>query len=138
MSPNSFAIKVAGKPTGKGRARFGNGRTFTPKETTMAENDVRAAWAAAGFPRLEGPIALEVQLDVTRPQGHFKTDGLSAQGQRMPRPMNRKPDLDNAVKLVMDALNTRAWADDVQIVELYAWREWADVPMTTITARELP
>ena len=138
MSPHGFTIHVAGKPAGKGRARFGNGRTFTPKDTVTAENDIRAAWKAAGAPRLEGPIALDVQLDVTRPKAHFNSSGaLSAVGNRMSRPMNRKPDLDNAVKLVMDALNTRAWADDVQVVELYAWREWADVPQTTIAAREL-
>jgi hypothetical protein len=35
------------------------------------------------------------------------------------------------------SLNTRAWADDVQIVDLTVSREWADVPCTTINAREL-
>jgi Holliday junction resolvase RusA-like endonuclease len=55
----------------------------------------------------------------------------------MPRPSNRKPDVDNACKLVMDSLNTRAWADDVQVVDLFVSREWADVPCTTINAREL-
>jgi Holliday junction resolvase RusA-like endonuclease len=138
MSPHGFTIHVEGKPAGKGRARFGNGRAFTPKDTVLAENDIRAAWKTAGAPRLEGPVALDVELRVTRPRAHFTTRGaLSAVGQRMPRPSNRKPDVDNACKLVMDALNTRAWADDVQVVELYVWREWADVPGTTIAAREL-
>jgi Holliday junction resolvase RusA-like endonuclease len=138
MSPHGFTIHVAGKPAGKGRARFGNGRAFTPKGTVMAENDIRAAWKAAGSPRLEGPVVLTVSLEVTRPKAHFTSSGaLSAVGRRMIRPSNRKPDLDNAVKLVMDALNTRAWADDVQVVQLVAWRMWADVPQTTIKAREL-
>jgi Holliday junction resolvase RusA-like endonuclease len=92
----------------------------------------------AGAPRLEGPIALDVELHVTRPRAHFTTTGaLSSVGRRMPRPSNRKPDVDNACKLVMDSLNTRAWADDVQVVDLFVSREWADVPCTTINAREL-
>lgn len=138
MSPHGFTIHIHGNPAGKGRARFGHGRTFTPKETVMAENDIRAAWKAVGAPRLEGPIALDVELYVTRPKAHYAVSGaLSAVGRRMPRPSNRKPDLDNAVKLIMDALNTRAWADDVQVVELFVGRAWADVPQTTINAREL-
>jgi Holliday junction resolvase RusA-like endonuclease len=138
VSPHGFTIHIAGAPAGKGRARFGHGRTFTPKDTVMAENDIRAAWKQAGAPRLEGPIALDVELHVTRPRAHFTTTGaLSSVGRRMPRPSNRKPDVDNACKLVMDSLNTRAWADDVQVVELSVLREWADVPCTTINAREL-
>ena len=31
-------------------------------------------------------------------------------------------DLDNRVKLTLDALNGHAWADDAQVVELHAWR----------------
>jgi hypothetical protein len=68
VSPHGFTIHIAGAPAGKGRARFGHGRTFTPKDTVMAENDIRAAWKQAGAPRLEGPIALDVELHVTRPR----------------------------------------------------------------------
>jgi Holliday junction resolvase RusA-like endonuclease len=138
MSPHGFTIHVEGKPAGKGRARFGNGRAFTPKDTVLAENDIRAAWKSAGAPRLEGPIAVEIQMNVTRPKAHFTSRGLlSKLGERMGLPWNRKPDIDNAIKLIFDALNTRAWADDVQIVDVHAYREWADVPGTTINAREL-
>jgi hypothetical protein len=37
----------------------------------------------------------------------------------------------------MDALNTRGWRDDVQVVEAFVWREWNDHPATVITARGL-
>jgi Holliday junction resolvase RusA-like endonuclease len=57
---------------------------------------------------------------------------LSATGLRHPVPRSRKPDLDNAVKLVMDALNTRAYRDDVRIARVYCERVWGDWPLTVV------
>jgi Holliday junction resolvase RusA-like endonuclease len=121
-----FTLTVPGTPTGKARPRFANGRTFTPRETVLAEQAIRCAWEDAGSPRMpDGPVELDVHLFVERPQGHFKRDGsLNAEGMRNLEPFRRKPDLDNAVKLVMDALNGRAWRDDVQVVVLHARRRW--------------
>jgi Holliday junction resolvase RusA-like endonuclease len=36
---------------------------------------------------------------------------------------SRRGDLDNRLKILLDALNGLAWLDDAQIVELYARRE---------------
>jgi Holliday junction resolvase RusA-like endonuclease len=108
---------------------------YTTKKTTVAEREIRAAWEDQGKPRLpdESALGLSVRLAVVRPQGHFKKDGsLSAQGLRHPIPRNKKPDLDNAIKLVMDALNSRAYRDDVQIAEAQIKRVWDEWPSTTV------
>jgi len=133
-------ITVPGKPVGKGRPRFAHGRTYTPRETTLAENAIRIAWEEAGALRLpDGPVLLRVVIAVERPQSHFRRDGsLSAEGLRNPEPHRRKPDLDNAVKLVMDALNGRAWRDDVQVIGVEARRLWADLAATKIDATAMP
>lgn len=122
----SIVLTVAGKPTGKGRPKFGNGRTYTPAPTRAAEARVRDAWVEAGCPRLpEGPVWLYLEVVVERPASHWKKDGtLSAAGERLPYPLTR-PDLDNVLKLVSDALNDRAYKDDAHIVDAREVRRWA-------------
>jgi Holliday junction resolvase RusA-like endonuclease len=138
----SIVLRVAGKPATKGRPRFDprTQRAYTPPSNIVSENDIRAVWRAAGEPRIEDDvaIALDVEIVVIRPAGHFRKNGeLSAEGERQPIPCRQKPDLDNAVKLVMDALNTRAYRDDVRIARVTASRRWGDWPMTWLTLTPL-
>jgi Holliday junction resolvase RusA-like endonuclease len=133
-------LTIDGRPTGKGRPRLGkSGRVYTPKDTKLAETVVIDAWVNAGSPRCEdGPLRMEVELVVARPKGHYKRDGqLSAEGLRHPLP-RRKPDVDNALKLVMDALNGRAYRDDVDIVDARVIRRWADQRFESTTVRVWP
>ena len=128
---------------GKQRARhnpFIQKRPFTPKVTLVAEREIRAAWEEIGKPRFpDVAIGLEVFIAVARPRTHFKKNGeLSAEGKRHPYPDNKKPDLDNAAKLVMDALNSRAWRDDVRVTKLVIERDWTDWPLTRIRAFTRP
>jgi Holliday junction resolvase RusA-like endonuclease len=131
---SAFSFLVLGKPIGKGRPRFAKGRVFTPHETTVAEEAVRSGWRESGQVRLpDGPVWLDVELGVTRPRGHFTTRGeLSAEGQRNAFPHRQKPDVDNALKLICDALNTLAYADDVQIVTVNVRRRWSEAPFTRV------
>lgn len=131
-------LRCAGRPSGKDRPRFNRqtGRTYSTTSTVRAEQDLRAVWREAGEPRLpdDQAVALTVVLRVERPAGHFRKDGsLSAEGLRHPVPRNKKPDLDNAVKLVMDGLNGRAYRDDVQVAQLEARREWSPASETVVT-----
>lgn len=121
---------VAGKPRGKDRPRFHrkSGRVFTTKETIDAEQSIVDAWIAAGSPVMnDEPLSISLQIQVTRPASHYKKNGeLSAEGLRNPMPMKQKPDVDNCLKLVMDALNKRAYADDVRVVHAVVHRVWSD------------
>jgi Holliday junction resolvase RusA-like endonuclease len=133
---SGFTLHINGRPIGKGRPRFAHGRTYTPHQTTVAEEAIRGEWEANGAPRLpDGPVRLHVVLGVERPQSHFLRDGsLSAEGQRNRFPHRQKPDLDNATKLIMDALNGRSWRDDVQVIALVAERVWCERAFTMVTA----
>lgn len=135
---NRFELMVPGKPKGKQRARHGQGRTFKPRDTLLAESEIRRAWQEIGSPRLEGALRVELILTVTRPAGHLTTRGeLSAEGRRMLFPHRQKPDVDNALKLACDALNGLAYGDDVQIVEAIVYRRWGVVPATYLTVAEV-
>jgi Holliday junction resolvase RusA-like endonuclease len=130
MSDQEITLRIDGAPVGKGRPRFvkATGRTFTDAKTASAEMRVVAAWEAAGRPRLpEGAIAFLVTQVVERPKTHWKRDGtLSAEGQRRPWPNGRKPDFDNAAKLLADALNGCAYRDDADVVHHWYVRRWAN------------
>lgn len=119
-------LELTGRPEGKGRPRFAQGRVFTPAATKLAEGRIIDAWTNADQPRIDGPVRLRLRLEVARPKGHFTSKGaLSAAGSRLQHPTGKKPDLDNALKLVMDALNRRAYRDDVDVVDVAAVRVWA-------------
>jgi Holliday junction resolvase RusA-like endonuclease len=130
-------LVMIGKPSGKGRPRFvkATGRTYTDEQTMSAEQRVVTEWMMAGQPRIDGPVHVQIVLEVARPKSHYRANGsLSAAGRRALVPV-RKPDLDNAAKLVMDALNGRAYRDDVEVVSLSVCRCWSpdDMEFTSVT-----
>lgn len=137
---NAFTLVIDGAPKGQPRPRFANGRAYAGKQQKLAEGEIRRAWQEAGSPRMvDGPMELEMELEVARPAGHFKRDGsLSATGQRTPWPLKTKPDIDNAIKLPLDSLNGLAWRDDVRFCKATIVRVWADWPRTRIHVRTLP
>jgi Holliday junction resolvase RusA-like endonuclease len=135
-------LHVAGKATTKQRPRFDprTRRAYTPPSNIINENDVRSVWRDAGAPRIEGtpPIEIELVILVVRPQGHFNSKGeLNKKGLSMPYPSNKRPDVDNGLKLVMDALNSRAYHDDVQVCRAQITREWSDWAETIIRIKEM-
>lgn len=132
-------LDIAMVPVGKARARSVPGRRpYTPKPTRAAEKQIATEWMVAGRVRLpDGPIDLWVTATMPRPARHYRKDGsLSAEGCRHARPTG-KPDLDNVVKLIADALNGLAWRDDAQIVSLHAMRVYGPSGRLQVIARSL-
>jgi Holliday junction resolvase RusA-like endonuclease len=139
-----FTLLIPGKPQGKDRPRFvrATGRTYTSAETLAAEDRIRRTWMKAGEPEVSGSLSVTVGVSTPRPKGHYLTDGvrLSAEGRRHIRPDNQKPDLDNVLKLCLDALNGCAFKDDVQVIQMYAYRFWSPPGYgghTTIDIKEI-
>jgi Holliday junction resolvase RusA-like endonuclease len=50
---------------------------------------------------------------------------------------DKKPDIDNILKAIFDSLNGYAFADDVQIVQVYAEKQYADEPFLEVEIDEL-
>lgn len=129
-----FTLELVGPPRGmhRPRTRILKGRAviYTDPADKSAMLDVNRAWLDQGSPRLVGPIAVSILLELARPRGHYRgghvDEGvLSPTGERSPLPTS-KPDLDNAAKLVMDGLNGRAYRDDVDVVVLTVRRRWSE------------
>lgn len=130
---------VLDKPFGKERPRFSRktGRAFTSKPTEIAEQAVRLSWHAAGAVTLPDnvPLAMVVECFCERPKSHLRVGGsINATGLRMGETLSlAKPDIDNAVKLVMDALEGYAYPRDVTIAVLSARKSWGSPARTEVT-----
>jgi len=129
-----------GIPTGKGRARVstrgGFARAYTPKKTQEAEQNLQAQAAQYRPEKLmEGQIDLIMRIYVPIPKSFPKKKALLAwQGALMP---TTKPDIDNIIKLVCDALNGIIWHDDRQIVQLAASKHYDDTPRIEFEIQEI-
>lgn len=111
---------VEGKPTGKGRPRFrrmGNFvQTYTPEKTSEYEKLVRIRFQNAGGIITEKPVRVEIAAFFAPPKSARKKDKIEMLTNRiLPE---KKPDVDNIAKIILDALNGIAYKDDSQVVDL--------------------
>ncbi len=121
-----FRFEVEIPPMGKARPRMTrNGHVYTPKETVEAERAVRDAFIAAGGRQIEAdvPVYISVFAVFAIPKSWPKWKRTAAMAGAI-RP-TKKPDTDNIGKLVADALNGAAYADDSQIVEMYVSKSYS-------------
>ena len=133
----SYTVTIPGEPVSKGRPRMTKrGHTYTPKRTVDYERMVQTLFHAEhGSPILEGPILLRLDLYFGIPKSRSKATRKRMQ-QGLDRPCKR-PDIDNCMKAVSDALNGIAYKDDSQIVAAVTQKFWADEPRAVVTIEEL-
>jgi len=110
-----FIFWVAGKPKGKGRPRFGRGRTYTPKATVDYERLIQDCLKkeVPDIIPLEGPLSISVTAVFPIPKSW--PSGKKELARSGVVWHTARPDSDNILKVVCDALNEIAWHDDSQI-----------------------
>lgn len=130
-----LTIIVPGVARGKGRPRFGNGRTVTDAKTHNAEAFVKlcAVQAMRGEAMIEKSVSVSVTITVPVPASWPKAKKALALSNTI-RPTG-KPDLDNTTKLFFDALNGVVWRDDSQVTEARLAKIYGDAPQTVITVK---
>lgn len=117
----TLKLVVPGDPRGKGRPRFGNGRTYTDAETTKYEGRVREVWKSAGNLKFsDAPISVYIKAYFKVPTSLSKKKKAELFGE----PCLKKPDADNIAKILLDALNGCAWTDDSQIDILVVTKQY--------------
>lgn len=118
---------IPGRPVGKGRPRFTkNGHCWTPDKTVAYERDIKLSyWNKYGHRKYEADQALgvDIVLYYPRPKSMAKHKRLMAK-KGVLRP-TVKPDVDNVIKAILDALNGVAFEDDRQIVQVEC-EKWYD------------
>ena len=138
MKVRPVTFFVPGEPTAKGRPRMArNGRVYTPEKTAHAESlaKMAASTAMGQNPPLEGPLSLQMVARFGVPgswSGARKERALA--GEEMP---TKRPDVDNLIKLVADAMNGIVYGDDAQIVLMSAAKVYAPQAGTEITVETI-
>lgn len=126
-------ITVPGPMRGKQRARVTKYGAYTPPQTVAAEKAIGFIARTAQAPLLLGSVDLMITITVEPPKSwnkRMKAEALSGRA----RPTS-KPDLDNVVKLIGDALNGIAWHDDAQITSVTAAKVYGPEAHTVISWR---
>lgn len=129
---SSIHFDVPGEPVAKGRARSYKRGNFiqhvTPEKTVLYENLIKMIVLEAmnGAKPITGAISLRIQA-------HF---GIAASWSKKKKEMaitgqlkaTKKPDADNIAKIVGDALNGVAFADDSAVTHLVVTKAYSHHP----------
>lgn len=130
-------FKIPGKAVGKGRPRVTRRGTYTPKNTVQYMNDVRNAYGNRYYFGNEA-VFMEVVAYFPIPKSATKK-AIRAIAD-MDYLYTHKPDGDNVLKAVKDALNGIAYTDDACVVYESCLRKYAkpgELPRTEVTIYDI-
>lgn len=125
---------IIGKPRGKGRPRFTRqGFAYTDKETRDYEKLVKMSYLSCKDKKLyEGNIKIEIWANFVPNKGISKKKYSELIG----TPYNKKPDIDNIAKIILDGLNTIAYKDDNQVIELIVHKTYAETNYVEVELKD--
>lgn len=114
-------------PVGKGRPRVTRYGTYTPKKTRAYEDHVRKCWIKLGENQAPNntPLFACIRAYFPIPKSYSKRLKESLPG----APYTKKPDADNIVKAVLDALNGVAYEDDSKVCSIFCSRHYTEDPI---------
>lgn len=128
---------LLGQPVGKGRPRFSSrGRypvAYTPKATRDYENALKAEAIASGIKMNKGLSGLLVLAHRRIPKSWSAKKRKAMDGKRC----DTKPDADNILKIVMDALEGIAWKSDQSVAWVSCEKLWSDNPRIDVIITEI-
>lgn len=123
-----ISFKVPVPPVAKARPRVtirgGFARAYTPKKTAQFEQIV--ADCCPVVEPITTPCHLSVTFDLPIPKSWPKAKQRAAESGEL-KPISR-PDIDNYLKAVLDALNGVAYADDSQVISVTAIKAYSTDP----------
>ena len=131
---------VYGEPVAQGRPRFttagGFVRAYDPKKSRDYKDYVRlVAVEKAPKEPIDGPVSLTIRVFRPIPKSFSKKKAELAENGSL-RPTT-KPDADNFLKSIKDALKGIIWRDDSQVVDVYVGKWYSSRPRIEIEIQEI-
>lgn len=123
-----YEFEVKGKPQAKQRPRFSRyGKVYTPSQTHNYENWIKLCFINKypNFKILSGAIDVNIVIFKSIPEKSTSKAKKEEMLNNIIKP-TKKPDIDNVVKSVFDALNKIAYKDDSQICSLSVKKVYAE------------
>ena len=123
-----YEFEVPGAIKGKGRPRVNSytGTVYTPTTTKDYEYLVEQYFLLKypKFKQLEGRLAVSIIATFDIPKSTKKQERENMlENQISP---TKKPDIDNIVKIILDAMNNFAFKDDTQITKLNVEKKYGE------------
>lgn len=117
-------IIVEGKIKGKARPRVFGKHAVTPEDSVNYENWVKVCYQQQGGKYLTGSIAATITAYHKVPKSYTKKRVQAIrEGLEYPQ---KKPDIDNIVKIILDSLNKIAYEDDSQVTDLIVKKRFTE------------
>lgn len=126
-SLNVIHLIIDQKPLPKERPRFNtkSGHAYTPLKTAKYESHIKFAAQCVCQRPFENAVEMTIRFNF-----------LKAKSSKLTH-VTKRPDLDNLIKPILDALNGVAFVDDSQIVQIYASKKFGDFENIEITVHEI-
>lgn len=134
-----MVITIPGKLVGKARPRFRRAGfkviTYTPPENKKYEKEVARIYKQSiGVLYTDIPLRVRILAKFPIPESWSKKNKEKAlKGEIMP---NKKPDLDNIAKIILDGLNGVAYTDDKQVTSMEIEKVYSDEPCVVVYIAE--
>ncbi len=130
---------VEGEPRGKERPQFGNrGQVYTPDKTTTYQNQIKFThYEQCGNVKFteESQLELFVKAYYKIPKNTSKKKKQTMLSGEI-RP-TKKPDGDNILKAVADALNGVCYKDDKCLIKMSIEKFYSDVPRIEVVVQKI-
>ena len=133
-------FEIEGKIKGKGRPRFSSYgkfvKAYTPEQTATYENLIKLQFRiTCGKWYSEQPL----KMKITAVHGLIKSESKKKQAKMLNGEIKptKKPDADNIVKIICDALNGIAYKDDTQVVDLTVRKIYGEVEKVVVEIEEI-
>src|SRR5574343_1602814 len=115
-------------PSGQQRPRFyrrGNFvGTYDAKESKGYKLDIKYQVMDAHPIKMQGPLTMTVDFMMPRPKAHYNAKGLKKDA---PHYHEKKPDIDNLIKALLDSVSGILFDNDSQISVLLATKKYSEV-----------
>ena len=133
-----YEFEMIGDIVGKARPRMNTrtGRAYTPTNTKLYEYSLRQ-WFIRDYPYFK-PIETRVKVTIIAYFGIPKSTSKKKEAEMLQGNISptKKPDADNIIKIVLDAMNKFAFNDDTQVTKLEIEKKYDKAPRIYIKVEE--
>lgn len=133
-----YEFEMIGDIVGKARPRMNTrtGRAYTPTNTKLYEYSLRQ-WFIREYPNFI-PIETRVKVTIIAYFGIPKSTSKKKEAEMLQENISptKKPDADNIIKIVLDAMNKFAFNDDTQVTKLEIEKKYDKIPRIYIKVEE--
>ena len=133
-----YEFEMIGDIVGKARPRMNTrtGRAYTPTNTKLYEYSLRQ-WFIREYPYFV-PIESRVKVTIIDYFGIPKSTSKKKTAEMLAGNISptKKPDADNIIKIVLDAMNNFAFKDDTQVTKLEIEKKYDNTPRIYIKVEE--